>query len=197
MKRKKVKVLGLSHSQSQAGSYIAVLSEKGGRKIPVIIKPAEAQNIALKMEGIKTARPLTHDLIKSMTDSFSIEVQEVYIYKIVEGIFYTKIICSNGIEESETECTVGDGIALSMTYGCPIWASMDVIDSAGISVSDAEIRSESSDEEDDEDDQIEDEPKKHVSIEDLDKMMKNAIANEEYEIAAELRDRITKLKGEA
>jgi len=196
MKRKKVKVLGLSHSQSQAGSYIAVLSEKGGRKIPVIIKPAEAQNIALKMEGIKTARPLTHDLIKSMTEAFSIEVQEVYIYKVVEGIFYTKIICSNGIEESETECTVGDGIAISMTYGCPIWASMDVIESAGIKMSEGEAMAEDAAEEDDEE-EIAEEPKKKMSIEDLDKMMKNAIANEEYEIAAELRDRITKLKGEA
>lgn len=196
MKRKKVKVLGLSHSQSQAGSYIAVLSEKGGRKIPVIIKPAEAQNIALKMEGIKTARPLTHDLIKSMTDAFSIDVQEVYIYKVVEGIFYTKIICSNGIEESETECTVGDGIAISMTYGCPIWASMDVIESAGIKMSEGEAMAEDATEDDD-DEEIAEEPKKKMSIEDLDKMMKNAIANEEYEIAAELRDRITKLKGEA
>jgi bifunctional DNase/RNase len=146
MKRKKVKILGLSYSQSQVGSYVAVLAEKGGRKLPVIIKPAEAQNIAMKLEGLKTARPMTHDLMKSMSDAFAIDVQEIYIYQLLEGIFYAKMIATNGIEEVEIECSIGDGMALSLVYGCPIWVNVDIIESAGISVSDSEI--EDADEED-------------------------------------------------
>ena len=102
MKRKQLKVLGLSYSQSQIGSYVLVLSEKkGSRKLPIIIKPAEAQQIAIKIENIKPSRPLTHDLLKSLTDTFSIDVQEVFIYSLAEGIFYSKIIATNGIDEVE------------------------------------------------------------------------------------------------
>ena len=196
MKRKKVKILGLSYSQSQVGSYVMVLSEiKGGRKLPVIIKPAEAQHIAMKLENIKSPRPLTHDLIKSMSDAFQIDIQEVHVYALLEGIFYTKFVASNGIDEIDFDCSIGDGMALALTYKCPIWVNQDIIDSVGIEVSAAEIESV---EEDEDEAEIEAEytnPKKRtVSIEDLEHMMENAIANEEYEIAAEIRDRIQTLK---
>lgn len=196
MKRKKVKILGLSYSQSQVGSYVMVLSEiKGGRKLPVIIKPAEAQHIAMKLENIKSPRPLTHDLIKSMSDAFQIDIQEVHVYALLEGIFYTKFVASNGIDEIDFDCSIGDGMALALTYKCPIWVNQDIIDSVGIEVSAAEIESV---EEDEDEAEIEVEytnPKKRtVSIEDLEHMMENAIANEEYEIAAEIRDRIQTLK---
>ena len=102
--RKEVKVLGLSYGQSQAGSYVVVLSEKKGkRKLPIVIKPSDAQQIALKIEGMKSPRPLTHDLFKTITDSYSIDIQEVYIYAILEGIFYTKMVTSNGLEDVEVE----------------------------------------------------------------------------------------------
>ena len=97
MKRKQLKVMGLSYSQTQAGSYIVVLSEiKGSRKIPVVVKASDAQEIALKIEKIKSPRPLTHDLFKSLTDSFGIDVQEVFIHSLVEGIFYCKMIDNVG-----------------------------------------------------------------------------------------------------
>jgi bifunctional DNase/RNase len=204
MKRKKVKILGLSYSQSQIGSYILVLSEiKGGRKIPVVIKPNEAQHIAMKLENIKSPRPLTHDLIKSLSDTFHIDIQEVYVYSITEGIFYTKIIASNGIDELELDCSIGDGLALALTYKCPIWVNVDIIDSVGISISDEEINAERNKDEDEFEIELEDmeeevysKPKRTVSIEDLEHMMNNAIANEEYEIAAEIRDRIQTLRDE-
>lgn len=205
MKRKKVKILGLSYSQSQVGSYVLVLSEtKGGRKIPVIIKPNEAQHIAMKLEKIKSPRPMTHDLMKSMSDTFQIDIQEVHIYSLLEGVFYTKLVASNGVDEIELECSIGDGLALSLTYKCPIWINQDIIDSVGISIDDEEITSDSDDDEF-EIDSIEDldtgeevysskSKKRTVSIEDLEHMMDNAIANEEYEIAAEIRDRIQTLR---
>ena len=195
MKRKKVKILGLSYSQSQVGSYVLVLSEiRGGKKIPVIIKPAEAQHIAMKLENIKSPRPMTHDLIKSMSDTFQIDIQEVHVYSLLEGIFYTKIVVSNGIDEIELDCSIGDGLALALTYKCPIWVGCDIIDAVGISISEEEIE-DGFGEEADEDD-FYDTPTKSTSVEDLEHLMQNAIENEEYEIAAQLRDRIQKLKGE-
>jgi bifunctional DNase/RNase len=202
MKRKKVKILGLSYSQSQSGSYVLVLSEiRGGKKIPVIIKPAEAQHIAMKLENIKSPRPMTHDLIKSMSDTFQLDIQEVHVYSLLEGIFYTKIVVSNGIDDIELDCTIGDGLALALTYKCPIWVSLDIIDSVGISISEEEADefgdTEGIESMDDFDAAEEAYSKKRtVSIEDLEHMMDNAIANEEYEIAAEIRDRIQKLKDE-
>lgn len=191
MKKVELKVLGLSYSQTQVGSYVIVLSEvNGNRKLPIIIKPSEAQVIALKLEGMKSPRPLTHDLFKSLSESFGIDIQEVHIHNIAEGIFYTKIVTSNGIEESEIECTAGDGIALSITFNCPIYVSDSVIRSSGILMDDSGV-------------EIEDdgalpvkyeEPKKVVSIEDLEQLMKEAEQNEEYEIAAGLRDRIKSIR---
>jgi bifunctional DNase/RNase len=193
MKKKLVKILGISYSQSQMGSYVVVLSEvKGKTKLPLIIKPSDAQQIALKIEGIKPQRPLTHDIFKSMTDSFGIDVQEIYIHSVLEGIFYTKIIASNGLDEVEIECVAGDGISLSLVYDCPIYVSQSVLDNAGISIN----NDGSSFDMGEEDIDIEEEPKRVVSIEDLEKMMEGALANEEYEIAAELRDRIQTLKDE-
>ena len=206
MKRKKVKILGLSYSQSQVGSYVLVLSEvKGGRKIPVIIKPNEAQHIAMKLEKIKSPRPMTHDLMKSMSDTFQIDIQEVCIYSLLEGVFYTKLVASNGVDEIELECSIGDGLALALTYKCPIWVNQDIIDAVGIAINEEEVEDDKDDDDEFEIDSIEDlntgeevyssrSKKRTVSIEDLEHMMDNAINNEEYEIAAEIRDRIQTLK---
>jgi len=195
--RKEVKVLGLSYGQSQAGSYVVVLSEKKGkRKLPIVIKQSDAQQIALKIEGMKSPRPLTHDLFKTITDSYSIDIQEVYIYAILEGIFYTKMVTSNGLEDFEIECTAGDGIALSIVYGCPLYASKEVLDISGVHIND-DGSTMSEDEMGIEEDFEETKPAKRiVSIEDLQHMMEDALTNEEYEIAAEIRDRIAKLKEE-
>jgi len=197
--KKEVKVLGLSYSQSQSGSYVVVLSEKKGkRKLPIVIKPSDAQQIALKIEGVKSPRPLTHDLFKTVTDSYQIDIQEVYIYAILEGIFYTKLITSNGVDEVEVDCTAGDGIALSIVYGCPLYASKEVLDLSGVYINDDGSTLDNSNIEDidDYEEEIEETPKRVVSIEDLEHMIEDAIRNEEYEIAAEIRDRIEKLKKE-
>ena len=209
MKKKELKILGLSYSQTQIGSYVVVLSDKKGRiKIPIIIKAPEAQKIALELEGIKSTRPLTHDVIKSMTDAFNMDIQEVFIFKILEGIFYTKIIVSNGLDEVEIESSLGDALALSTIYKCPIYTTEDIIGSVGVIINDdgsIPDDMESNIDEDDIDDidefldllEDDDKPSKRVvSIPDLEKLMQQAIENEEYEIAAELRDRIQKLKEE-
>jgi len=195
MKRKEVKILGLSYSQSQVGSYIVVLSEvKGTRKLPVIIKPSDAQQIALKIEGMKSPRPLTHDLFKTMTDAYNIDVQEVYIHAVLEGIFYTKLVTTNGLDIIEIECTAGDGISLALIYQCPIYVSKEVMDMSGVNISDDGTALPNDDSDEDYYEIEEVQPKRVVSIEDLEQMMQDALENEEYEIAAEIRDRIQMLK---
>lgn len=187
MKKIEVKILGLSYSQTQVGSYVVVLSEVGGsRKLPIIIKPSDAQQIALKVEKMKSPRPLTHDLFRSLTDAFMIDVQEIHIHAVLEGIFYTKMIASNGLDEIGIECTAGDGIALSLVYGCPIYVSSDVMSSVGINMGDDGVVTKTI--------ESKEQPKKIISIEDLERMREDAEQNEEYEIAAEIRDRIKKMK---
>lgn len=196
MKRREVRVLGLSYSQSQLGSYVLVLAENDGKiKLPIIIKPYEAQRIALELEGIKTSKPLTHDLFKSMTDSFGIDIQEVYIYSMAEGIFYTKLICSSGMEDIEIEASVGDAVILSSIYDCKIFVSTEVLNATGVLINDdgtplsEEELSESK--KTTETGKVE---RKTSSLEDLERMLEISINDEEYEIAAELRDRIQKIK---
>lgn len=198
MKRKELKILGLSYSQTQIGSYVCVLSEKKGvRKIPLIIKSNDAQRIALELEGIKSDKIMTHDIVKNICDSFELDILEVFIYALLEGIFYTKIIMSNGLDEIEIESTVGDALSLSTLFKCPIWTTSDILNSVGVNINDdgTSLDSEIDDyNEDDFDSYIDDGIKERiVSVEDLEKMMSDAIQNEEYEVAAELRDRIQKL----
>jgi uncharacterized protein len=196
MKKKELKILGLSYSQSQIGSYVIVLSEKkGNRKIPLIIKQSEAQRIAVEIEGMKMPRPSSHDLIKSLIDSFEIDIQEVFIHSLLEGIFYTKIIATNGLEEIDLECTAGDALVIAAIHKCPIYTTVDILNSTGISIDD-----DGSGDDDLEDDFASDdkadelfEKKRVISIEDLEHMMNEALKNEEYEIAAELRDKIKSL----
>jgi bifunctional DNase/RNase len=198
MKKKKMKIMGLSYSQTQAGSYIVVLSEvKGNRKIPVVVKGSDAQQIALKLENIKSPRPLTHDLFKSFADEFKISVKEVFIYSIVEGVFYCKLVSSNGDDDVEIETTIGDGITIALVFKCPLMINSDVLDTAGININDDGTESVKDDDDLDDLELVDVNPKKRVvSIEDLEKMMQKALENEEYEIAADLRDRITELKEE-
>ena len=103
MSRKKIKlnILGLSYSQTQSGAYALVLAEEDGeRRIPIIIGGVEAQSIAIKLEGLEPPRPLTHDLFLNFSKSFNIEVTEVVVYKLEEGIFYSELVCQRGEEHS-------------------------------------------------------------------------------------------------
>ena len=205
-----VKLLGLSYSQTQIGSYVVILSEiKGKRKLPLIIKPSDAQQIALKIEGIKAPRPLTHDLFRTLTDAFQIDIQEVYIHTVLEGIFYTKLLASNGIEEIEIECTAGDGVSLALVYDCPIYVSEEVLTTSGVIINDdgSPVDPNVDNIELDDDEAAGGiipsipEPRKRrepiITIENLEKMLQSALENEEYEIAAEIRDRIQKMKDDS
>lgn len=190
--KREVKILGLSYAQSQLGSYVCVLGETNGhRKLPIIVKTQDAQTIALRVEGMKAPRPLTHDLFKSLSEAFMLDCQQVEIYQVLEGIFYSRLIFNNGIDDATIETTAGDAIALSLVFGCPLYVSEEVLSSCGIQT-------------DDEGNLLPDgEPKKKekkkktepvISLEDLRHMMEEAITNEEYELAAQYRDKIAELE---
>jgi bifunctional DNase/RNase len=189
--KREVKVLGLSYAQSQVGAYVCVLGETNGlRKLPIIVKSQDAQTIALRVEQINPSRPQTHDLMKSLSDAFMLDCQEVQIYKVLEGIFYSKLVFNNGIDDAEIETTAGDAIALSLVFDCPLYVDEEVLEDCGIYT-------------DEEGNLVPDDSVKTptnnrkesiISVEDLKRMMEEAISNEEYELAAQYRDKIAEME---
>jgi bifunctional DNase/RNase len=194
MKRVKLKVLGISYSQTQSGAYALVLiEEKGDRRIPIIIGGFEAQAIVIKLENLDPPRPLTHDLFKSFADEFSITVSEVFIYKLEEGVFYSTLVCNNGVKEYSIDSRTSDAVALALRFNCPIYITEDILEKAGIVINPSEPASNISP-----DDETLFEPEKGkydtYSDEELYKMIDEAIKTEDYERAASIRDEIEKRK---
>ncbi len=198
MQKVKLNILGLSVSQSQSGAYALVLAEENGdRRIPIIIGPIEAQSIAIQLEGLKPPRPLTHDLFKQMASAFSIEVSEVIIYKLEEGIFYSELVCVRNEKQIIIDSRTSDAVALSLRFNCPIYTTEEIISRAGIVI---EFENEQSQEEWHQ--SISDEPikgkheyEKYTSAE-LSQMLNNAISAEDYERASAIRDEINRRRKE-
>ncbi|MBI9063382.1 MAG: bifunctional nuclease family protein [Marinilabiliaceae bacterium] len=129
----KLNILGLSYSQTQSGAYALVLSEEEGeRRIPIIIGGVEAQSIAIKLEGLEPPRPLTHDLFLNFSKTFGIEITEVIVYKLEEGIFYSELVCKKGEEIVNIDSRTSDAVALALRFSCPIYTYEEIIDKAGI-----------------------------------------------------------------
>ena len=133
MKKVKLNILGLSYSQTQTGAYALVLSEAdGNRRIPIIIGAVEAQAIAIQLEGLKPPRPLTHDLFLNVALAFDIEIAEVFIHKLEEGIFYAEIVCVQNTNRIRVDSRTSDAIALALRFECPIFTTEEIIEKAGI-----------------------------------------------------------------
>ncbi|MFN8239159.1 MAG: bifunctional nuclease family protein [Bacteroidales bacterium] len=194
MKKVKLKVLGISYSQTQSGAYALVLSEEEGeRRIPIIIGGFEAQSIVIKLENLAPPRPLTHDLFKSFADNFQISISEVFIYKLEEGVFYSKLMCDDGMKSFQIDSRTSDAVALALRFDCPIYTTDDILDKAGITVAGNEpLVPEIEEEEDD----IVPDPDKYSSFseEDLFRMIDEAVKTEDYERAAAIRDELEKRK---
>lgn len=198
MQKIKLNILGLSVSQSQSGAYALVLAEENGdRRIPIIIGPIEAQSIAIQLEGLKPPRPLTHDLFKQMATSFGIEVTEIIIYKLEEGIFYSELICTRNEKQIIIDSRTSDAVALSLRFNCPIYTTEEIISKAGIVI---EFENEQGQEEWHQ--SVSDEPlrgkheyEKYTSAE-LNQMLNNAVNAEDYEKASAIRDEINRRKKE-
>jgi uncharacterized protein len=201
MNKIRLNVLGISYSQTQTGAYALVLAEENGkRRIPIIVGGFEAQAIAIQLEGLKPPRPLTHDLFYNFAKSFSIELIEVTIHKLEEGVFHSKLTCQNDDQTIEIDTRTSDAIALALRFKCPIFTTTDIIERAGI-VLDFEQNNESFDESN------EKEPK-NIDIEDefsvknlaqydnteLKRMLDDAVKNEDYEKASMIRDEMNRRK---
>ncbi len=194
MKRVKLKVMGISYSQTQSGAYALILIEENGdRRIPIIIGGFEAQAIVIKLENLEPPRPLTHDLFKKFADEFNISVIEVMIYKLEEGVFFSRLVCNNGEKEFSIDSRTSDAVALALRFGCPIFISEDILEKAGITISPSDSDTPASNEMDN---LLEPESSKYDSYsdEELYKIIDEAVKTEDYERAAAVRDEIEKRK---
>lgn len=193
----KLDIKGISYSQTQSGAYALVLSEVDGtRTLPIVIGAFEAQSIAIALEKeIKPPRPLTHDLFKSFADRFNIIIKQVIIHKLVDGVFYSSLICErDGIKEI-IDTRTSDAIALATRFSAPIFTYENILDKAGVY-----LKLKEENEEDEENlileelipDSIEETSYKSESLESLNQKLNEAVANEDYELAAKIRDEINK-----
>lgn len=193
MKRIKLKVMGISYSQTQSGAYALLLIEdEGERRIPIIIGGFEAQAIVIKLENLEPPRPLTHDLFKTFADHFGVAVVEVEIYKLEEGVFYSKLLCNNGDRELSIDSRTSDAVAIALRFGCPIYIQEDILERAQITAAppDTETISEPGGTE-----TTKVGSKYGTYTEDeLTRMIDEAVKTEDYEKAASIRDELEKRK---
>ena len=196
MQKVRLEISGIAYSQTQSGSYVLTLSEAAGkRKLPIVIGGFEAQAIAVELEKMIPNRPLTHDLIKSFCITYDVIIKEVLIYKFVEGVFYSKLICEKDGTISEIDSRTSDAIAVGVRFNSPIFTLSNVLEEAGIT-SDQEDAFESDSIYEEEEDVFKEEQELNSlvndSIQDLEKQLQEALENENYELASKLRDEIKK-----
>ena len=199
----RLNIKGISYSQTQNGAYALILNEvDGDRKLPIVIGAFEAQSIAIALEKeIRPPRPLTHDLFKNFADRFDIIVKQVIIHKLVDGVFYSSLICERDKIEEIIDARTSDAIALALRFDAPIFTYKNILDKAGIylKVNPKQNEDESEDSvladdvlaEKVESSQSQDNYKTK-SIEELHNLLDEAVANEDYEKAAKIRDEISK-----
>lgn len=201
----KLSIKGISYSQTQNGAYALILNEvDGDKKLPIVIGAFEAQSIAIALEKeIKPPRPLTHDLFKNFAERFDIKVKQVIIHKLVDGVFYSSIICERDKIEEIIDARTSDAIALALRFNSPIFTYKNILDKAGIFLNNnTEVTTNPND--------IEavlsnSEPFDHEiesiqsgssyadkSIQELNELLSKAVENEDYEMAAKIRDEISK-----
>lgn len=204
----RLKIKGISYSQTQNGAYALILNEvDGDRKLPIVIGAFEAQSIAIALEKeIKPPRPLTHDLFKNFSDRFEIVIKQVIIHKLVDGVFYSSIICERDKIEEIIDARTSDAIALALRFNAPIFTYKTILDKAGIFL---KFSSKDKDKEENDDSIIVDEILQEggepveieqgatdgyteLTIDELNKELDKAVTNEDYEKAAKLRDEISK-----
>ncbi len=202
----KLNIKGISYSQTQNGAYALILNEvDGDRKLPIVIGAFEAQSIAIALEKeIKPPRPLTHDLFKNFADRFDIVVKQVIIHKLVDGVFYSSIICERDKIEEIIDARTSDAIALALRFDAPIFTYKTILDKAGIFLKLTSKEEEEAIEKEsivvdelfseDETEIVENDPDngfKTLSLQELYNMLDGAVADEDYERAARLRDEIS------
>lgn len=202
MEKVKLSVLGLSYNHSNSGAYALVLSEEDGdRRIPIIIGGVEAQAIAIQLEGLTPPRPLTHDLFVSFASAFNIKIDEVFIYKLKDGIFYSELSCYDFTTKNKVriDSRTSDAVALALRFHVPIYTSKEIMERAGIILDIEEGTEPKPEETEKEIEEFMNSPEDagildltEYSDEDLKKELNDAISNEDYELASKIKDELTK-----
>lgn len=194
MEKVELRFLRITYSHTHAGAYALILTEaKGDRRLPIIIGGVEAQAIAIQVESIKPARPLTHDLFKNLSDTLGIGLKEVVINDLVEGIFHAKLVMEQDGKTAEIDARSSDAIALALRFDCPIFTFEFILSAAGLKVEEGEEAPEEGKKEKPRKGRSKSEPDKPItarSIDELNQMLKEALSGEDYEKASKLRDEI-------
>ncbi len=196
MKKVELEIVALSHSESQKSFYAVILGEVNGlRRLPIVIGAFEAQAIAVALERIEPARPLTHDLFATFMGAFNIYLTEVLIYRLEEGIFYAKLLCSNGDDTLEIDSRTSDALALAVRAGCPVYCYDGILASAGLQIEEGEIKDKSVEAEEAEavdnfESSTTSRDLKQMSTEDLETLLQQVLDQEDYVRAIKIRDEL-------
>jgi len=197
MKKIELDIVALSHSVTQSHNYAVVLGEqKGARRLPIVIGGFEAQAIAVAMERMTPNRPLTHDLFKNALETFNIELKEVVINNLLDGIFYARLICNKNGETIEIDSRTSDALAMAVRFNCPIFTYEFILEAAGVVLEESEEAATTP-------------PRRapvrkakpsslnSYSMDELNKLLEEVLGKEDYEQAARIRDEINRRRGEA
>ena len=203
MKKIELEIIALSHSVTQSHSFAVVLGEVDGtRRLPIVIGGFEAQAIAVALDNMKPSRPLTHDLMKTVCDTFALELQYIYISKLLDGVFYSNLVFSNSIETCEIDSRTSDALALAVRFECPIYVNENILEEAGVEADAGTEGAPAS--ESDLEKKIEELTAtvpsapgsssnfSMMSDEELNEALTHALEHEDYERAARIRDELNK-----
>ncbi|HEY0298366.1 MAG TPA: bifunctional nuclease domain-containing protein [Arachidicoccus sp.] len=195
MKKIELEIIALSHSMSGTQSYAVVLGEVNGlRKLPIVIGGFEAQAIAVALERMKPSRPFTHDLIKNFTTAFNIELVEVVINDLQEGVFYSTLVCINEKQTAEIDSRTSDAIALAVRFGCPIYTYEHILESASLVIDDSGAPATRAENATTISSNTGGEGLSGKTIEELQSMLNEVLELEDYIKAAAIRDEINRRK---
>ena len=184
-------IIGLTYSESSTGAYVLILGDKHSRRrLPIVIGGAEAEAISIGIEGVKGNRPLTHDLFLSFANNFSVRIMEVVINRFRDGVYYAMIVCQRGSDLVMIDARPSDAIAIAVRVGCEIYAYENVMEEAGIIMDDLDEPNDSQNETD-YINKVKDEPQlDQLSLIELEDLLQEAVDNEDYAKAAQIRDEI-------
>jgi bifunctional DNase/RNase len=196
MKKIELEIVALSHSITQTHSYAVVLGELNGlRRLPIVIGGFEAQAIAVALEKMQPSRPLTHDLMKNFMNAFGIELVEIIISDLQEGIFYSKLVCSSENDTVEIDSRTSDALALAVRFGCPVFTYENILDSAGILMEETTGEKKKKGKKEPVEEEVStNQDLKTMTIEDLNTLLNDVLEKEDYIRAIAIRDEINSRK---